>query len=219
MLDLVGKPVLQHVVERCKKSDVDEVIVATTVEKQDDEIVSFCEEKSYKYFRGSEEDVLDRYYKCAKKFELGNIIRVTSDCPLVDKNIINKLIKIFKDANYDYISNIFPIRKFPRGYDVEMLSFETLKLIDSKATKKINREHVTRYIHKNASNFKIYSLNNDEDYSEYRLTLDEHKDFELLNKIFKELYSKDNFFDLNQVVKFLEKNTFLKKINERVNQK
>ena len=138
MLKLAEKAVLWHVIQRCKKAEADEVIIATSINKENDIIEEFCVKNNFEFFRGSEEDVLDRYYQTAKKFKLDIIIRVTSDCPLIDPAIINNLIKKFKQGNFDYMSNIAQ-RSFPRGLDVEIFSFDTLEKAYNLAKEKFQR--------------------------------------------------------------------------------
>jgi spore coat polysaccharide biosynthesis protein SpsF len=219
MLDLGGKPVLLHVVERCRKANVDEVIVATTTDKKDDAIVDFCKENNVKYFRGSEDDVLDRYYQCAKKFELTHIIRVTSDCPVIDFNIINELIKKYIEGDYDYASNIAENRTFPRGYDVEVFKFDILKNTKDNAKLKSEKEHVTKYIINNLKKFEVYQLDNNTDYSYIRLTLDEKEDYLLIKKVFEKLYKQNNYFNLQDVLELIKNNPTLIKINQHIEQK
>jgi spore coat polysaccharide biosynthesis protein SpsF len=190
MLGLAGKTVLWHIVERCRKANVDKVIVATTTAEQDDPVVKFCRENDYDYFRGSEEDVLGRYYRCATEFELDVIIRVTSDCPLIDHNILNELIGLFKNNNCDYASNIIKMRTYPKGYDCEIFSFNTLEQIWKKAKSRPEREHIIYHIFQNQDLFKICQLNNGVNYSNYRLTLDEEEDFNLIREIFNRLFEK-----------------------------
>lgn len=216
MLELAGKPVLWHVVERCKQANVDNVVVATTNKKEDDKIVQFCKENNYNYFRGSEEDVLDRYYQCAKEFGLDNIIRVTSDCPLIDYKVLNELVQLFKEC--DYCSNTIN-RTYPRGYDCAIFTFEALEYMWNNAENKAEREHVTKFILDNKDKFNIFELKNNEDYSAYRLTLDENDDYKLIKEIFSRLFEKDIFFGLDKVVSLMKKEPELAKINEHVEQK
>ena len=123
MLNLVEKPVLWHVIERCKKAKVDEVIIATSKNKENNVIEEFCKQYEVSYFRGSENDVLKRYYDTAKKFNLDIIIRITSDCPLISPEIIDNLINEFNYGKADYISNVSN-RSYPRGLDVEIFSLK-----------------------------------------------------------------------------------------------
>lgn len=213
LLDLAEKPVLWHVVERCKKSKVDEVIVATTTNKTDDVIVDFCKEHKIKFFRGSEDDVLERYYLCAKEHALDHIIRVTSDCPLIDPDLINQLIEKYFEEKYDYVR--IDTDTFPRGFDAEIFSFENLNKSRNLSKEKGDREHVTLFLRKNPHIFKNSSLINGIDNSHIRVTLDTKEDYELLQKVFN--HSKDMFF--KEIVDFFENNKFLININKEIEQK
>jgi len=213
LLDLANKPVLQHVVERCQKSNVDEVIVATTTNKKDEKIVEFCKKNNFKFFRGSEEDVLDRYYECAKKFELTQIIRITADCPFVDPTIINKLIKLYNTGKYDYV--IIDTNTFPRGFDGEIFSWNILKKIKKNAKIKKEKEHVTIHIRNNKSQYNIASLKNKKNFAYMRLTLDTKEDYKLL----KILSSKIENPSFQNIVKYLEANPSLMEINKNIIQK
>lgn len=213
LLDLRGKKVLEHVVSRCKKAKVDEVIVATTTNKIDNAIFDFCKEKNIKCFRGSEDDVLDRYYQCAKEYGLKYVLRVTSDCPLIDWNIINKLIdKYFKnDLAYCRVDT----DTFPRGFDCEVFSFKDLEMAFRNATKNDEREHVTIYIRKNPQNFRSGLLISEEDLSYMRLTLDTKEDYKLLKEVFKNIRN----LNFENIVSYLKKNRELLKINQNIKQK
>jgi len=213
MLDLAGKPVLWHVVERCKKANVDEVIVATSINKENDIIEKFCKENDYLCFRGNEDDVLKRYYECAKKFDLNTIIRVTGDCPLISPEIINCAIKKFKEKKVDYMSNVAK-RSFPRGLDVEVFSFNTLKKANNLAKDKFYREHVTAFIYNNPKIFKINDLIAEGilKRSDIRICIDTKKDLNLLTKIYTFLYT-GKIIPIEEVIKFLDKNSKLIKMN------
>ncbi|PIN90891.1 acylneuraminate cytidylyltransferase [Candidatus Pacearchaeota archaeon CG10_big_fil_rev_8_21_14_0_10_34_76] len=214
MLNLAGKPVLLHVYERCKNAKVDDVIIATTTNKSDDIIEEFCKKNNILYFRGSEEDVLDRYYQCAKKFKVDIIVRVTSDCPLISSEIIDEGIEKFRAEKVDYLTNV-SLRSFPRGLDFEVFSFDTLEKDYNLAKKKHEREHVTPFIYSNPSLFKIgiFLAHEKIRRPDMRLCLDTKEDMELLEIIYKELYSEDTI-QLEKVIQFLTKNPDLIKLNQ-----
>lgn len=219
MLDLEGKPVLQHVVERCKESKVDEVIVATSINPENDIIEKLCAKISIPCFRASEDNVLNRYYECAKKFNLNVVIRITADCPLIDPTIINKAIDKFNEGNYDYVSNIHNKRTYPRGLDTEVFSFDVLKKMDKKVKKKEDKEHVTLYLLRNITQYKTAEIVNDIDYSYLRWTLDEKADFKLIKEIYSKLYKKGKQFYMKEVIKLLKENKELQEINKNIKQK
>ncbi len=127
MAHISGKPMLWHVVQRTRRAKaLDEVMVATSVKSKDDTVTEFCDKSAIDCFRGSEEDVLDRYYQAAKQFPDSIIVRITADCPFVDPGVADKVIGLYQEGNYDYVSNIFP-RTYPDGLDVEAFSLAALE--------------------------------------------------------------------------------------------
>ena len=193
--------VLEYVINQVKNSKkINQIIIATTSLKDDDIVIDISEKNGCNVFRGSEDDVLDRYFQCARKFELDVIVRVTSDCPLIDPQIIDQVIEEFESGNFDYVTNTFP-RTFPKGLDVEIFSRETLDKMWKNAELPSEREHVTQFIFNN-NEFRIGNVKNDVDLSDMRWTLDEKEDLEehwkkcynLMNedqkKIFEEIKNK-----------------------------
>lgn len=170
---------------------VDHVILATTENKKDDELADVIRKLGYTCFRGSENNVLDRYYQCAKKYNALNVVRVTGDCPLIDPTIVDKVLKLFFDSNVDYASNVDP-PTYPDGLDVEVFSMNALKYSIKNATTQHDKEHVTPYIKKN-SFFKKTSLKNEIDYSKERWTVDEKADFKVVEKIIEHFNPSINF--------------------------
>jgi spore coat polysaccharide biosynthesis protein SpsF len=221
MLDIYGKPVIQHVIERLKQSKyLDEIIIATTTHTQDDVIVEQARKNSVKWFRGSEEDVLSRYYYAAKENNLDIVVRITSDCPLIDPFVIDEMIDFYKKNNYLMVTNAgtdLSQRTYPRGLDVEIFCFEVLQDAFHNASENYQREHVTPYIYETSN--KIYYYKNTIDYSKYRWTLDTEEDFELITVIYKCLYRRKHDFYLNDIIKLLEQNPAYTKINAHVEQK
>lgn len=183
MLKINQKPILDFVINQISYSKkIQKLIIATTIKKIDDVIVDYAKKNNILFFQGSEDDVLDRYYQCAKKFKLSIIVRITSDNPVVDPNIIDLAITKFTNGNYDYVSTEHP-PTFPQGYAVEVFSFNTLKKVWQNATKPSEREHVTPYIYNNPKKFKLYNLTNKKNLSHIRCTLDRKNDFLFLKKI------------------------------------
>lgn len=219
--EICGKTILEHDVERLKLvPNIDEIVIATTTEKQDDKIVNEAKKLNVKYFRGSENDVLSRYYLAAKENKADIVIRITSDCPCIDYYILEDMINIFMKeiANVDYMSNILE-RTYPRGYDIEIFKFSALKKAFLMADKEYEREHVTPYLYNLDNNFKRLSYKNDKDYSRYRVTVDTKEDFEVIKLIYEGLFNKKGYFLLNDVIDFLEKRPYIVKINENIEQK
>ena len=211
-----GKTVLEHLILRVKKvKNCDKVILATTDKKDDDVLGKIAKELNVLAFRGSENDVLDRYYQVAKLFKIDPIVRITADCPLLDPKIVEKVIDFYFSGNYDYISNTHP-PTFPDGMDVEIFNFKSLEKSWKKAKLRSEREHVTAYIFKNPKLFKIGNITYEKDFSHLRLTLDEKEDLILIRKIYKELYPKNPFFGLEWVLELFKRKPELIEINQHI---
>jgi len=211
--DLIGKPVIWHVLKQVKKSEfVDKVILATSNKAADNILESEVKKEDVVVFRGSENDVLDRFYHCAKKFGATTIVRITGDCPLIDPEIIDNVIRLFIDNNCDYVSNTNP-PTFPDGMDVEVFSFDALEKAWLNAKLKSEREHVTPYMRKYDNLFKIKNFENKRDLSKYRLTLDEKEDLILIRRILKELDDKKEY-NLSDIIHILESKPELIEINK-----
>lgn len=192
---------LWHVIDRLKHSkNVNLIVVASTVKDSDKPVFEIARESNVGEFAGSEEDVLDRYYQAAKKFNADTIVRITADCPLIDPEIVDRLIAYYKNNNIDYV-NTGP--SFPEGVDAEVFSFAALETSWKKATKHFEREHVSMYIHGHPEEFKVARIENETDMSQLRFTVDTPKDIEVVRAIFENLYSKDKLFNLKQIVDFL----------------
>ncbi len=208
---------LNVLVKRLKRSKkVKDIIIVTTRLKEDDKIVKFCQSNSIKFFRGSENNVLNRYYNASKKYNVKNIIRITSDCPLIDPIILDKMIIEFKKKKLDYLSNTYPEPStYPDGMDIEIFTFNSLKLANRYSTKKSEKEHVTVYIRKN-NKFKTFRTDLNKDKSNYRLTVDYLKDFNLFKKIIDQFKQKIFFVSMNEIIKFLDKNPRMIKYQKKI---
>ena len=222
MKNLKGKPVLWHVIERAKQSKlIDEIIIATTTHKRDEIIYNNSLKWGVKAYRGSEENVLKRYYEAAKENEVDNIVRITSDCPLIDPYVVDEVISVFFNNNYLLATNAglnLENRTYPRGLDLEVFSLNTLHKIFENANEKYQREHVTPYIYENYED-EIYYYKNSEDLSEYRLTLDTDEDYKLIKLIYNKLYQGEHNFYLKEIVDLIQKNPRVKEINKKIKQK
>ena len=221
--EICGKTILHHEIDRLKKcKEIDEIVIATTDKEDDDKIVNEAKKLSVKYFRGSENDVLSRFYYAAKENSADIVVRVTSDCPCIDYEILDKMLIYFKDKykekQVDYLSNTIK-RTYPRGYDIEIFTFSALEKSYINAKKEYEREHVTPYIYDKTNNFLKLSFENKEDYSEYRVTLDTIEDFIVIKNIFENLYYKNPYFKLNDVVQYLNNNLHIVDINKHIEQK
>lgn len=217
---ICGKTVLEHDIDRLRKiKNIDEIIIATTILEKDNAIVKECERLGVKYFTGSEEDVLSRYYYAAKENNADIVVRVTSDCPLIDSGVSEKIIQYYLDNinKYDYVSNTIE-RTYPRGLDTEVFSLKALEKAFNESKLQRDREHVTPYIWSNSDIFKLYHYKNDKDYSELRWTLDTKEDYRLISSIY-ENFRNEKCFSMHEIIKLLERNPEIKYINRYVQQK
>jgi len=221
MMELCGKTVLEHVITRVKKAaQINEIIIATTTQKKDDIIAAEATRLGVKYFRGSEDDVLSRYYYAAEQNNVDIVVRITSDCPLIDPNIIDELTLFYKKNHYDIVTNagIDPNqRTYPRGLDTEVFSFNVLENTFNNAKENYQREHVTPYIYEHSK--KVYYYKNDTDYSYHRWTLDTKEDFQLIEAIYRYLYKGKHDFNFNDIIKLFKNMPELFNINAHIEQK
>ncbi len=186
-----NETMLDFVINQLKSSKyLDEIIIATSNLSIDDEIVDFAKKKQIKYFRGSENDVLARYYECAKSFSLDSIVRVTSDCPLIDSCILDYFITKFVESNYDFVSPGFP-RTFPQGSaDIEIFSFQSLKKMWHDAVKPSEREHVCTYIYNNPEKFSINKISSNMNFSNLKWSVDREEDLKFVREIVKRTHRR-----------------------------
>ncbi len=213
MLDLEGVPVLMHVVRRMQIADLGEVIVATSDQRQDDVIFDLCKGNGVKCFRGSETDVLERFYKCSKEGGYDVIIRITADCPLVDSSLIQALYKAFQKNKFAYAR--IDTETFPRGFDAEVFSFELLEQACQNARTQAEREHVTLYMRSRRNKVNAGALVCNRDFSEMRLTLDTKDDYRLVRIVMQNVKS----LTFENIVYYLKENHGLLTVNCEVKQK
>ncbi|KYC54028.1 MAG: 3-deoxy-manno-octulosonate cytidylyltransferase [Candidatus Methanofastidiosum methylothiophilum] len=215
MMERVGsKPLISLVIDRVGKSTlIEKVILATTTKKDDDVLIQIAIEKNIDFFRGSENDVLDRFYNAAKKYKVDTIVRITGDCPFIDPVVIDQVIGLHLEAKSDYTSNIKP-PTFPDGLDVEVFSFISLEKAWKEAKLNSEREHVTPYIWKNNKLFKIVNLFNKKDLSNIRLTIDEKEDLVLIKEIIK--YINIENFTIEDIILTIENNPYMLEINNKI---
>lgn len=212
LMELCGKPMLEHIIERVKIcQNVDHIIVATTVKDNDAAIVALCEKMGIECYRGSEEDVLDRYYQAACAHMPDNVIRVTADCPLIDSVLIDDIIAIHIKGDYDYTSNTL-VETYPDGLDVEVFKFNALEKAWKEATLASEREHVTPYI-KFKGEFTRHSVERSPSLAEKRWTVDTDKDFQVVSQIYNALYMDKQYFGTEEILQFIDKNKEIEMIN------
>jgi glutamate-1-semialdehyde 2,1-aminomutase len=191
---IMGRPMLALQIERVLQAKkIDQLIIATSNDPNDDELDTLCRKINVPCYRGSLNDVLDRFYQAAQTWKPKNVIRITGDCPLIDPEVIDDVIAFYLNGDYDYASNsVEPT--FPDGLDVEIFRFSFLEEAWNEASLPSQREHVTPFIHQQPDRYRIGHYKHTEDLSHLRWTVDEAQDFDLISKIYEELYPvKPNF--------------------------
>lgn len=222
LMPLAGKSLLERMIERVSYSELkDNIVVATTLEESDNIIEEICAKNNFHLYRGSTEDLLDRHYQAAKMFNADAVVKIPSDCPLIDFRIIDKVIDIFikNSDKYDFVSNLHPAT-YPDGNDVEIMHFSILEIAWRNAKRKLEREHTTPYIWENPDKFRIGNVEWETglNYSmSYRFTIDYPEDYEFIKKVYDELYHKNPKFGLSEILSLLEEKPEIKKINEKYN--
>jgi len=212
--DIMGKPLLAHVIDRISKSKLvdNNIILATTSNPADNVIVNFANENHLDCFVGSEENVLDRFYQAAKRAGADIIVRITPDDPFKDPEVMDKIIQIMLDGDFDYVSNTIK-PTYPEGLDIEVFSFETLEKAWENAKKPSEREHVTPYIWNRPDTFKLCNVENDVDLSPMRWTIDTNNDLEFTKAVYERLYVPGKTFLMRDILTLLNDRPELQKIN------
>ena len=208
-----NKTILELVVERIKNSKfIDEIVVATSIEKNNLPLIELCSSKNIRVFAGSENNVLDRFYQLAKLIKPTQIVRITADCPLHDSDVIDKVIENHLQLKSEYTSNINP-PTYPDGLDIEIFTYKALENAWLNASEVSDLEHVTPYI-RNNKEIKNTNVENQVDYSDLRWTLDEEKDFVLIEKIYQYFAPRIDF-KMNDIIDLVNQNENLKTINSQ----
>ena len=214
LMKLNGDTVLSLLLKQLKHSKfLTEKIIATTNNPKDDVIEKFTTSNNIKLFRGDSDNVLDRYYQCAKKFSLTHIVRITADNPLIDPDIIDQAIKKYSTFNYDYLTNSID-RTFPNGTEVEIFSFDALEIAWKYAKKKSEREHVTPYFYNNPKKFKIHHFKQKKNQSKFRYTIDHKEDYALVVEILSRI--KKRPVRTSDIIDLLTTNPQLLKLNSHI---
>ncbi|MGI6784707.1 MAG: cytidylyltransferase domain-containing protein [Aminivibrio sp.] len=215
LMDLLGEPMLYRQIERILRSKrIDRLVVATSIESSDDQVWQMCLDKNLDCFRGSLEDVLDRFYQAAKQLSPEHVVRLTGDCPLTDPVIIDSVVELHLAEGNDYTSNTID-RTFPDGLDVEIISWQTLKTVWENAALPPEREHVTPYVYNRPEQFRLGCLVRQEgDISYHRWTVDFPEDFLFVQKVYETLYPQNSAFTTADVLTLLREQPELEEINK-----
>lgn len=213
------KTLLELYINRIRKSRlIDNIIIATTTEPEDNIIENLAKKIKIDCFRGSENDLIDRYYQCAKKYNADIIVRLCSDDPFVDYQIVDRAIQIFKDNQADFVTNHFD-PTYPEGLDIEVYSIGALEKSWQEAKLLSEREHVFPYVQNNQDQFKIINFTQDKDYSHLRWTIDYECDYEMTKVIYDYLYGKKPIFLQEDILQLLEKHPEISEINAHIKRK
>jgi len=218
MLHILGKPLLLRMIERVQASALKgEIVVATTNDKEDDVIEALCDEHKILCYRGSSLDLLDRHYQPGKWLNADAVVKIPSDCPLIDPKVIDKVLAYYLENDFDFVSNMHPAT-YPDGNDVEVMGFSALEQAWKEAKRDLEREHTTPYIWEHPEKFKIGNVawETGLDYSmSHRFTIDYPEDFTFIKTVYEHLYPTNPNFGLDDILKLLQNNPNISSINSK----
>jgi spore coat polysaccharide biosynthesis protein SpsF len=217
---IAGRPMLSYQLERLRRcKEAQDIVLATTTLPADNAIVTFCEVEGVACTRGSEQDVLSRYAEAARVVNATIVVRITSDCPLIDPALVDNAIAAFRsDEGCDYLSNMIQ-PTWPYGMAVEVMSRAVLDEANAEAREAIEREHVTPFIYWRPERYRLKSLIMEPDLSSHRWTVDTPEDLELISKILTALYPSNPEFDMNDVLNLLQHHPGWELINRHIVQR
>lgn len=221
MRPVVGKPLLELLVERLKRAvRVDEVVIATTTNDGDDQVENLTQRLGIGCFRGSEHDVLDRVLRAAHSAQADVIVEITGDCPLIDFQVIDKLVDVYQANDFDYVANVLK-RTFPRGLDTQVFATSVLEEVARSTDDPVDHEHVSLYIYQHPERFRLHNVESGlpEEYWDLRLTVDTAEDFALIRRIYEELYPVSPGFTLKDIIELFQRQPELRGINQHIVQK
>ncbi len=220
LLPLAGRELLVRMVERVLAAKLSgTVVVATTTNKEDDVIQEICQREGYNYYRGHETDLLDRHYRCALEFDAEAVVKIPSDCPLIDPKVIDKVLSFFIENadKYDFVSNLHPAT-YPDGNDVEITHMHILKQAWENAERQLEREHTTPYIWENEDKYRCENISWETglDYSmSHRFTIDYQEDYDFIKTVYDKLYDINPVFRLEDIIALIEKEPEIYEINSK----
>lgn len=213
--NILGEPMLARQIERLRRTKtIDTLIVATSIKPEDDPLEALAGDLGVPCFRGSLEDVLDRFYQCALPYAPQHVVRLTGDCPLADPDVIDRVVRYHIDGDYDYTSNVMR-PTWPHGMDVEVMRFACLSEAHRETSLPHHREHVTPFLYQHPERYRLGSVTQKTDQSGIRVTVDEPEDFEVVSRIYEGLYANNPEFTVADVVMFLKQNPNLKSLNDQ----
>ncbi len=215
LMEVMGRPLLSYQIERLRFSKrIDDIIIATTINNEDDPVSKLSQKEGLMVYRGSEDDVLDRYYQTAKECNAEHIMRLTADCPLIDPEVCDQITKFYFNSKFDYVHTG---KTFAEGLDCEVFSFIALEKAWKNAQQKSEREHVTLYFRNHPELFKCDKLEHETDDSKYRITVDQEEDYLVVKAIIENLYNRNNkYLKIEEIKSFLEANPNVFVINRNI---
>jgi spore coat polysaccharide biosynthesis protein SpsF len=219
LMPLAGEPMLARVVERLRRATrLDEVVVATTVEPADEAVAQLCQARGWPCFRGSQDDVLDRFYRAGREHGADVIVRVTADCPLIEPAVVDRVVQAYLDAkDADLVSNVWPRRTFPRGLDTEVVRWAALERAWREDDNPAWREHVTAFIYRRPDLFRVANVENAQDFSAGRWTVDTADDLALVRAVYDH-FGHDRF-GWEQTLRLLDQHPEWTALNRHIEQK
>lgn len=212
-----GKTAIEWIIYRLSFSrEIDQVVLSTSDTPENDPLEHLAQQLGLEYYRGSEQDLVDRLYQTAKKFQADAIVRITADCPLVDPEIVDQLVRIYRDTpdTVDHITNTFP-PTYPDGLDVEVMPFSTLERLHKEVKNPLYREWITTTIMENPHTFQIVNISYTENFSYLRITLDYAEDLQLIEQIFMQLHKEGEVFTMNHMLDLFRRDSALIDINKQ----
>jgi len=216
---LAGKPALEMMIERVRRSRrIHQVVVATTVNPADDVLEQLARRLAVSCFRGSEEDVLDRVLRAARSAAADVIVELTGDCPIIDPEVIDRVIDVYLEGSYDYVSNGLHKTTYPAGMETQVFATSVLAEVAHLTHDPADREHVSLYIYEHPERYKLHNVESGlpEKHRAPRLTLDTAEDYELIAAIYEELYPKKPAFSLDDVLRLFDRRPELLALNAAV---
>ena len=216
LMPLGGKPAIDHVISRAKNaSQIDDVIVVTSIDPANLPLIHHVSGTGTRVFVGSEDDVLDRFWQATRLTRAAHIVRITADCPLLDPRVVDEVIKTHLEKENDYTSNTDP-PTWPDGLDVEVMKRSVLEAAWRESSDQHDREHVTPFMRRNNTRFRLENVGSPRDLSHHRWTLDQDEDYQLLSRVFDEMTSTGALWTTSQVLEFLDSHPELLHLNARI---
>ncbi len=211
---ILGKPMILHELERLQRSKrIDKIVLATSQDESDKELADIVAGNDFEAYRGSLDDVLDRYYQCAKPYQPEHVVRITGDCPVIDWRVVDAVIEKHLAEGNDYTSTS---EKYPDGLDTEIVRFSALEQAWKDARMSSEREHVTLYIRNHTAQFRCGQMACRQNLNRMRWTVDEPQDFEFIRQVYGELYEQNNDFSMQDILQLLERRPGMLAINQGI---